>query len=49
MAFLVRFKVRVGRNILLAELPQDIFDEMDMRIGEEIFLVLKLKWLKVIQ
>jgi len=44
---LMRLKVKVGGNNLLAELPKDIFEDMGIKIGQEIFLILKLKRLRV--
>lgn len=44
---LMRLKVKVGQNSLLAELPKDLFEEMDMKIGQEVFLILKLRRLRV--
>lgn len=45
--FLARFRVKVGENILLAELPQDIFEDLELAAGKEVYLVLKLKWINV--
>ena len=42
--FMTRFRIRVSENILLAELDQDMFSEMGLGVGSEIFLILKLKW-----
>jgi hypothetical protein len=39
---LMRLKVTVGENNLLAELPKDIFEDMRIKIGQEIFLILFL-------
>lgn len=44
---LMRLKVRVGKNQLLAELPQDIFEEMDIKTDQEVFLILKLRRLRI--
>jgi ABC-type sugar transport system ATPase subunit len=44
---LMRLKVKVGGNNLLAELPKDIFEDMGIKIGQEIFLILKLRRLRV--
>lgn len=46
--FMKRFRIRVAENILLAELDQDMFSEMGLEVGSEIFLILKLKWVKII-
>ena len=39
----VRLGVKVGGNILYAEMPQDVFEEMDLAVGKEVFLILKLR------
>jgi ABC-type sugar transport system ATPase subunit len=44
---LMKLTIRVGGIILLAELPQDIFEEMDIKTGQEVHLILKLRSLKV--
>jgi ABC-type sugar transport system ATPase subunit len=44
---LMRLTVRVGKNELLTELPQDIFEEMDIKTGYEVFLILKLRRLRI--
>jgi ABC-type sugar transport system ATPase subunit len=44
---LIRLKVQVGKNQLLAELPQDIFEEMDIKTGQEVFLIIKLRRLRI--
>jgi ABC-type Fe3+/spermidine/putrescine transport system ATPase subunit len=44
---LIRLKVRVGKNKLLAELPQDIFEEMDIKTNQEVFMILKLRRLRI--
>ncbi|MBW1828980.1 MAG: ABC transporter ATP-binding protein [Deltaproteobacteria bacterium] len=46
--FMMRFRIRVAENILLAELDQDMFSEMGLEVGSEVFLILKLKWVKII-
>ena len=46
--FVVRFKVRVAENVLVAELPVDMFQDMGLKIGDEVFVILKLKWIKAI-
>jgi len=42
----VRVKVRVGNNSLLAELPEATFEEMDLKVGQEVFVILKLRRLR---
>jgi ABC-type sugar transport system ATPase subunit len=44
---LMRIKVHVEKNQLLAELPQDIFEEMDIKTNQEVFLILKLRRLRI--
>jgi ABC-type Fe3+/spermidine/putrescine transport system ATPase subunit len=44
---LTRLTVKVGNNQLLAELPKDIFEEMGITIGQEVFLILKLRRLRI--
>ncbi|OPY75045.1 MAG: Maltose/maltodextrin import ATP-binding protein MalK [Syntrophorhabdus sp. PtaU1.Bin153] len=44
---LMKLKIRVKELHLVAELPQDIFEEMDIKTGQEVFLILKLRSLKV--
>jgi ABC-type Fe3+/spermidine/putrescine transport system ATPase subunit len=44
--FITRVKVKAGGNILLTELPLEVFNEMDLRVGQEVFLILKLRRLR---
>ena len=44
---LIRLKVKVGENTLLAELPKDRFEDMGIKVGQEVFLILKLRRLMV--
>jgi ABC-type Fe3+/spermidine/putrescine transport system ATPase subunit len=44
---LMKLKIRVQELNLVAELPQDIFEEMDIKTGQEVFVILKLRSLKV--
>lgn len=44
---LMKLSIQVGRISLLAELPQDIFEEMDIKPGQEVHLILKLRSLRV--
>jgi ABC-type sulfate/molybdate transport systems ATPase subunit len=39
----VKMRVKVGENTLLAELPKDLFNSLGLAEGKEIFLKLKLK------
>ena len=43
----VRIEVKVGENVLLAEMPHHISEEMDLIAGQEVFLILKLRRIKV--
>ncbi len=44
---LIRLKVEVGGNALFAELPQELFENMNLEVGREVFLILKLRRLRV--
>jgi ABC-type Fe3+/spermidine/putrescine transport system ATPase subunit len=44
---LTRLTVTVGKNRLLAELPKDIFEEMGIKTDQEVFLILKLRRLRI--
>lgn len=39
----VKVELEVGENTLQAEMPRDIFEDMDLAIGKEAFLILKLR------
>jgi ABC-type molybdate transport system ATPase subunit len=43
----VRIELRVGENILTAEVPYHIFEDMDLTVGKEVFLILKLRRIRV--
>jgi len=43
--FLTRFRVKVAERTLLAELNQDMFHDMGLKVGSDVFLILKLKWI----
>jgi ABC-type sugar transport system ATPase subunit len=45
---LIRLKIRVGENQLLAELPQDVFEEIGIETNQEVFLILKLRRLRIL-
>ncbi len=45
----VRLEVKVGENTLQAEMPHDIFEDMDLPVGKEVFLILKLRRIKVFE
>jgi ABC-type sugar transport system ATPase subunit len=40
---LVRVKAKVGEKTLIAEMPQHVFEEMNLTAGKEVFLILKLR------
>lgn len=46
---IVRLGVKVGDNNLLAEMPFDIFEDMDLNVGKEVFLILKLRRIRVFE
>ena len=39
----VRLKLKVGENSLLAEIPHNLFEDMDLTVGQEVFLILELR------
>ncbi len=43
----VRLSVKVGENQLLAEMPHHIFESMGLEVGQEVFLILKLRRIRV--
>jgi len=43
----VRLKVKAGENSLMAEVPRHIFEEMDLTVGKEVYLILKLRRIRV--
>ena len=42
----IRLRLKVGENSLLAEMPYPLFEETDLTIGKEVFLILKLRKIK---
>jgi ABC-type Fe3+/spermidine/putrescine transport system ATPase subunit len=42
-----RIKLKAGENSLTSEVPYHIFEDMDLSTGKEIFLILKLRRIKV--
>ncbi len=44
-----RYKIKIGDTFLVAELPRGVCEEMDLSPGREVFLVLKLRWINVIE
>ena len=45
----VRLEVKVEENTLQAEMPHDIFEDMDLTVGKEVFLILKLRRIRVFE
>jgi ABC-type Fe3+/spermidine/putrescine transport system ATPase subunit len=43
----VRIKLKVGATSLLAEIPHHIFEDMNLEAGKEVFLILKLRRIRV--
>jgi ABC-type Fe3+/spermidine/putrescine transport system ATPase subunit len=43
----VRIELRAGENSLTAEMPHHIFEDMDLAAGKEVFLILKLRRIRV--
>ena len=43
----VRLKVIVRGKTLQAEMPYDIFEDMDLKVGKEVFLLFKMKGIRV--
>jgi ABC-type sugar transport system ATPase subunit len=43
----VRIGIAVGKNNLVAEIPHHIFEEMDLTVGKEVFLILRLRRIRV--
>ena len=39
----VRLKLKAGENNLAAEMPHHIFEDMNLAVGKEVFLILKLR------
>jgi len=43
----VRLKLKVGENSLLAEMPHHTFEDMDLAVGKEVFLILRIRRIRV--
>ncbi|MFC1951441.1 ABC transporter ATP-binding protein [Chloroflexota bacterium] len=39
----VRLRLKIGENSILAEMPHHIFEDMDLAVGKEAYLILKLR------
>jgi ABC-type Fe3+/spermidine/putrescine transport system ATPase subunit len=46
---LIRVEVMIGRTALVAELPESVFDEMDLDTGSEVHVVIKLRRLRYVE
>ena len=44
---LVKLKLKLGENDLISELPRDLFESLGLVPGREVFLILKLRWIRV--
>ncbi len=44
-----RLTVSVGGNTLQAEMPTDIFENMDLSVGKEVYLILKLRRIRILE
>ncbi len=44
-----RCTIKIGDTFFIAEVLQDVCEEMDLSPGREVFIVLKLKWINVIE
>ncbi|GAG44281.1 unnamed protein product [marine sediment metagenome] len=42
----IRLKINMGENNLWAEIPHHIFEGMNLKVGVEVFLILKLRKIK---
>lgn len=47
-AFLMRFRVKVAKITFIAELSSDMFEDLGLKTGSEVYVILKLKWIKTI-
>lgn len=45
----VRLEVKVGENALQTEMPHDIYKDMDLKVGKEVFLIFKLRRIRVFE
>lgn len=45
---LARLKVRVGDNDLLAEMPKAALEEMAITVGQEVYLILKIRGIRIV-
>ncbi len=45
---LTRVTVRVGDNLIVSELPETLFDFMDLENGSRVYVIFKLRWIKIL-
>jgi ABC-type Fe3+/spermidine/putrescine transport system ATPase subunit len=45
----VRIRVKVGKKSLLAEIPRFIFEGMNLAVGQEVYLILRLRRIRVFE
>jgi hypothetical protein len=43
----VRIGIKAGQNNLMSEIPRYIFEEMDLAVGKEVFLILRMRRIRV--
>ena len=46
---MVRIKLKIDGQMLLAEIAYDDFEDMDLNVGKEVFLILKLRRIRVFE
>jgi molybdopterin-binding protein len=44
---MVRLKVKAGENDLTVDISRHIFEDMSLTVGKEIFLILKLRSIRI--
>ncbi|HQA83037.1 MAG TPA: ABC transporter ATP-binding protein [Syntrophales bacterium] len=45
---LARLKVQVGDNVLLTEMPKAAMEEMAIEVGQEVYLILKIRGIRIV-
>jgi molybdopterin-binding protein len=43
----IQIVIKAGNNQLVAEMPYHVFESMVLKVGQEVFLILKLRRIKV--
>lgn len=43
----VRIRIEVGKTNLMAEILHHVFEDMDLAVGKEVFLILRLRRIRV--